>query len=80
MPDWLFTVAWVAVLLWFVVWEGLALWRKRRGDTLSEHVWQWFCLSGPKAGKSRWCIVRRVFFIGFWAWLTLHFVFGGSIV
>ena len=78
MSDWLFTLAWVAVLVWFVVWEGAALVRKRRGDTLSEHVWDWFCLRGAKQGKSRWCVLRRVAFFGFWIWLTVHFLTGGA--
>ena len=76
--DWLFTAAWIAVIVWFVVWEAWAIIRKRRGDTLSEHVWDWFCLRGKKANKSRWCIIRRVIFFGFWTWLTIHFLTGGA--
>lgn len=78
MSDWIFTIAWVGIILYFVVWETIALIRKKRGDTLSEHVWDWFCLRGKKHNKSSWCVTRRVLFIAFWAWLTLHFVTGGS--
>lgn len=78
MNDTLFTIAWVTVVLWFIVWETIALVRKRKGDTLSEHVWDWFCLRGSKAGKSGWCIIRRVLFFGFWIWLTVHFLTGGA--
>jgi len=80
MPDWIFTAAWVFILVWFLVWEGIAIVRKRRGDTLSEHVWTWFNLRGSKDKLKPWQAVLRVAFIMFWAWLTLHFVFGGSIV
>jgi len=78
MPDWVFTVLWVGIILYFVIVEGIALVRKRRGDTLSEHVWDWFCLRGKKEGKSGWCIVRRILFFAFWIWLTVHFLSGGA--
>lgn len=78
MPDWLFTVAWLTILAWFVVWEAVAIVRKRRGDTLSEHVWDWFCLRGNKKDKGSWCIIRRILFFGFWLWLTVHFLTGGA--
>lgn len=78
MPDWVFTLLWVGIVIYFVIVEGVALVRKKRGDTLSEHVWDWFCLKGEKDGKSAWCIVRRVLFFGFWIWLTVHFLSGGA--
>ena len=78
MPDWVFGVLWLGIILYFVVVETIALVRKKRGDTLSEHVWDWFCLKGKKDGKSAWCIVRRVLFFGFWLWLTVHFLSGGA--
>ena len=78
MPDWIFTAAWIFVIVWFFFWEIPAIIRKERGDTLSEHVWSWFCLKGKKDGKSAWCIIRRVFFFGFWIWLTVHFLSGGA--
>ena len=78
MPDWVFTLLWVGIIVYFVIVEGVALVRKKRGDTLSEHVWDWFCLKGEKDGKSAWCIVRRVLFFGFCIWLTVHFLSGGA--
>ena len=78
MPDWVFGVLWLGIILYFVVVETIALVRKKRGDTLSEHVWDWFCLKGKKDGKSAWCIIRRVLFFGFWLWLTVHFLSGGA--
>ena len=75
-----FTWFWIGWLLLFVVIEGVALIRKERGDTLSEKVWAWFWLKGDKGKLQAWQVVLRVGFIGFWAWLSLHFIFGGSIV
>ena len=75
-----FTWFWVGWLLLFVVIEGVALVRKERGDTLSEKVWAWFWLQGDKSKLQAWQVVLRVGFIAFWAWLSLHFIFGGSIV
>ena len=80
MPDWVFTAAWVFILIWFIIWEGIALIRKKRGDTLSEHVWTLFSLKGRKDGLKWWQAALRVLFLAFWAWLTFHFLFGGSFV
>ena len=80
MPDVFFTIAWIGFGVYFLVFEIPALIRKRRGDTLSEHVWDWFCLRGKKDGKSAWCIIRRIFFYAFWVWLTVHFLSGGAIL
>ena len=78
MSDWVFTAAWIFMGLWFVVWEALALMRDDRGDTLSEHVWGWFQLKGRKDGKKPWQVLLRIGFVGFWAWLTIHFLSGGA--
>ena len=78
MPDWVFTAAWVAMGAWFVVWETIALVRRRRGDTLSEHVWSWFSLRGNKNRLKPWQAALRFAFLAFWAWLTIHFLSGGS--
>lgn len=80
MPDWVFTAAWLVWGLAFLVIEGFALARKKRGDTLSEHVWSWFQLRGRKDGKRPWQIIVRILFMAFWCWLTVHFLFGGSFV
>lgn len=73
-------VLWVGFVAYFVVVEAAALRDRRRGDTLSEHVWDWFCLRGRKHGKSAWCIIRRICFYAFWVWLTVHFLSGGAIL
>ena len=73
-----FTVLWILWLLGFVAIETAALIRKKRDDTLSEPTWDWFCLKGKKAGKSPWCVIRRILFLSFWLWLSLHFLTGGA--
>ena len=57
---------WVAWLALFAVIEGAAILNKKKGDTLSEHVWKWF----PKN------TARGVALVGFMAWLFWHFVSG----
>lgn len=37
----IFHIAWAGWLLYFLVFEGLALFNKTEGDTFSEHVWAW---------------------------------------
>ncbi len=72
------TVAWVVWLGLFVVLEAVAIRRRAEGDTLSENVWKWFSLKGNKGTLSRWQTVARFGFLAFWAWLTIHFLSGGS--
>lgn len=64
-----FTWSWVAWLAAFGVIEGIALFNKRKGDTLSEHVWKWF----PKN------TARGLGLFAFMAWLFMHFVSGGEV-
>lgn len=73
--DW-FTLAWVVWIAYFLVVEGIALYKKHPGGTLSEHVWDWFSIKGEgKMGK--WWRVRRIALLALMAWLLVHFVSGG---
>jgi hypothetical protein len=63
-----FTVAWLFWFAMFAVIEGVALFNKRRGDTLSEHVWKWFSVKEKSGG---W-LVRRGVLALFLTWLTVH--------
>jgi hypothetical protein len=67
---------WVCWLGAFAVIEGVALVRKDKGDTLSEHVWKWFhTQQGQKTdGTTR---LRRFGLLAFMAWLAVHFLTGG---
>lgn len=46
----IFTIGWIIWAVYFVTLEGIALFNKTTGDTLSEHVWAW--LKGKKAANS----------------------------
>ena len=76
----MFTAGWIVWILGFCVLEAIALVRKARGDTLSEHVWQWFKLKGNKRNRKPWEIALRFGFLAFWSWLTIHFLAGGSFL
>lgn len=76
----MFTLLWVLWLVAFLVVEGIALFNRQEGDTLSEHVWKWFAVG--EAGKARpeitgWVRARRFALLAFMAWLTAHFLTGG---
>ena len=73
------TIGWLLWILYFVILEGVALFRSKPGDTLSEHVWVWFGtqrhdLDRPVTG---WTRLRRVLLGGFMLWLSIHFLTGG---
>ena len=72
MSGW--TVAWLLWLAMFGCIEGPAIFNKVPGDTLSEHVWQWFSILN-KAPQWR---VRRFALLAFLAWLVAHFLTGGE--
>ncbi len=78
MSGW--TWAWLGWGAYFAVVEGMALYRSKPGDTLSEHIWAWF---GTAAGTGRpanaWARIRRVVLLGFLAWLVTHFLTGGWV-
>jgi len=61
-----FTWAWIAWLAAFGVIEGMALYRKKGGETLSAHVWKYF----PRN------TARGIALVAFMAWLFWHFVSG----
>lgn len=74
----MWTVLWIVWLLTFLVIEGVALSRKEKNDTLSEHVWRWF--STAKGQKpTRTTQVRRFLLLAFVIWLALHFMTGGWV-
>ena len=62
------TVAWLAWGVGFLMIEMPAVFNKRAGDTLSEHLRSWFALRGKPKG---W-LGRRLVLAGFFAWLLVH--------
>lgn len=75
----IWTWLWLGWLVTFAAVEGVALVRKAPGDTLSEHVWQWFAVGEPghRPPMSGWVRLRRFALLAGLAWLTLHFLTGG---
>lgn len=69
----MYTLLWLVWLLMFGAIEGAALFNRRAGDTLSEHVWGWFSI---KAKGTGWR-ARRFALLAFLAWLAAHFLTGG---
>lgn len=76
MSGW--TWLWLGWGLYFVIVEGLALFNKRGGDTLSEHVWAFLGYDerrvGPPSGSER---LRRFLTLAGLAWLVIHLLTGG---
>jgi hypothetical protein len=69
-----YTVCWVAWGVFFLAVEGKALFNKRDGDTLSEHVWKWFRVFDPR--PTGWVVAARVLLGTSLLWLTLHLTMG----
>ncbi|GLZ81396.1 hypothetical protein Afil01_62030 [Actinorhabdospora filicis] len=74
-------IVWLAWFGIFGVLEGVALARKEKNDTLSEHIWKWFAIGTPgdRPRKSGWVQLRRVGLVAGLAWLCLHFLTGGWV-
>ncbi len=70
-----FTVAWLVWIVMFLAIEGLAIFRKEKGDTLSEHVWNWFAIKDKPRGYK----MRRFALLVFMSWLLVHFLTGGWV-
>jgi hypothetical protein len=64
-----YTRAWLAIGALFLIVEGLALKRGKKGLTLSAHVWEWFKVHD----KFGW---QRAMLAVFMFWLSGHFIFG----
>lgn len=76
MDGW--TIGWLGWILWFVLEEGLALFRGSTADTLSGHVWHWFAVGGntdPTGGQR----ARRFVLLAGLSWLLVHLVSGGVV-
>lgn len=70
----MFTKLWYLWLGIFAVVEGVALVRKDRGDTLSEHTRKWF-RTDTKRGKFLWLSAWGAFA----TWFAVHIGWEGTI-
>ena len=69
-----FSWAWLVWVVFFLLVEGIAIVRKGRGDTFSEHWWKVF-RTGQKVPT--WIkILLAVVQLGAGIWLTGHLTFG----
>ena len=75
-----YTVGWLAWIGWFLVEEGIALFRGGSGATLSAHVWKWFA-TNPRDWQDRSGLMRlrRFGLLALMSWLMVHFMTGGRI-
>lgn len=70
-----FTIAWLLWGVYFLAVEIPALLNDRKGDTLSEHIWNWFAIRR----KGRAYRLRRFVLGAFMLWLSIHFMTGGLV-
>lgn len=69
-----FTVIWLTLGTIGGITEIVALARKERHDTLSEHVWAWWHVYDRR--PTPLVVVGRVVLLTIMVWLTGHFAFG----
>ena len=71
--NWKYTVAWVVWILVFVVIEAVAIADKKKGDTLSEHLWAWFDIKDAE----KFYKLKRFAFVSALVWFVMHILTGG---
>lgn len=69
-----YTLAWAFWIVFFLVVEGMALRRRAKGDTFSEHWWAAFRVRDKVPATLR--VVLTVVQVAFGVWLTGHLAFG----
>ncbi len=69
-----YTWAWFIWLLAFGAIEFAAIQDKRKGDTLSEHVWKLIGTKTENKSTRQW--IFRLGLLGLFAWLISHFMTG----
>jgi len=66
-----YTWLWIAWIVAFLIIEGLAIFNKQAGDTLSEKVWE---VGKIKVGRATWKTwAFRAGLGGLFVWLVPHF-------
>ena len=71
----IFTIGWITWFGFFAILEGIAMFRKEKGDTLSEHVWKWFAIK--KEGKLT--KTRRLALAAGLLWVAVNLMSGGGM-
>jgi len=71
--NWKYTIAWAVWIVSFLIIELIAVFNSDKGDTLSEHIWEWFDIKDPGPFyKTK----RLLLFTGV-GWLAIHLLTGG---
>lgn len=66
------TIFWVTAIVTAVIADIIAATNKQKGDTLTEHIRAFIGWGRPLSG---WARLRRLAFLAFWAWATMHLLF-----
>ncbi|MFC4336031.1 hypothetical protein [Salininema proteolyticum] len=77
MDSW--EVAWLVLMTAFGALELAALVRREKGDTFSEHVWEWFAVERAEEPPPWHVQARRAVLLCAAVWLTAHFATGGWV-
>lgn len=67
------TVWWISFAVIGTIADIIAATNKAKGDTLTEHIRAFIGWGRPLSG---WARLRRLAFLAFWAWATMHLLFG----
>lgn len=71
-------IYWLMVIfLFFLPYEVYAAFSKKKGDTLSENVWDWFAIKRPWMKYGR---LRRFILWAFLTGLVSHFIYATTVV
>lgn len=68
-----FQIAWIVWVLWFIVWEWIAVTNDRPNDTLSEQIWLLIGTGSERSGLN-WFF--RIGLAAGIAWMIPHFMTG----
>jgi len=69
-----FTYGWIVWVVFFIVWEGMAVFNNIPGDTLSEHVWKLIGTGDEERTTMMW--IWRAGLLVLLAWLIPHMMTG----
>ncbi len=74
-----YTQLWAVWLLLFGAIEGTAIFNKKKGDTLSRHVWKFLGIQSKGYELPPGYKWRRGGLAVFFVWLAQHFFFPGAL-
>ncbi len=70
-----YTTTWLVWIVMFFAIELPAAFNRKKGDTLSEHLWKWFSIKDKAKGWR----VRRMGLTFTLVWIFIHLITGGWI-